>query len=133
MRSLGIETSAYVALAGGILTPAVETVRRWHQIADLRYFINWFDDYIIGAFLLIAAWRTLRSVAEGRPLLIAAWGFATGMCFGSFIFQLQNTGPDPSGISNNTVAVVKGVMLLVCVICLLLAIRHKDFPDNPKS
>lgn len=122
--SSGIKISSYTAIAGGILTPALETIRRWHQISDVRYFLNWFDDYLIGAFLLIAGWRTLRNIGAGRPLLIAAWGFATGMCFGSLIFQLQNVGSDPSGISNDIVAIVKGVMLAACVLCLLLAVSR---------
>jgi hypothetical protein len=124
--SLGIKISSYIGIAGGILTPALETIRRWHQMSDPQYFINWFDDYLIGAFLLIAAWRTLRSGSEGRPLLIAAWGFATGMCFGSFIFQLQSVTTDPSGISSSTVAIVKAIMLGVCVICMILTLRHSE-------
>ena len=50
-----LKISTYIAFIGGIVTPALETIRRWNQLSDPQYFINWFDDYIIGAFLLIAA------------------------------------------------------------------------------
>ncbi|MDB5209692.1 MAG: hypothetical protein JWQ30_519 [Sediminibacterium sp.] len=119
--------SMYIAFFGGIVTPVLETIRRWHQLSDPQYFIAWFDDYIIGAFLLFAAWRTLRHYNNGYKLLIGAWGFATGMIFSSFFGQLQRLGqPDPAPVSSITVAIIKGVMFAVCIISLVLALQHTD-------
>ena len=57
---LSLAISAYTALFGGIAVAALETVRRWHQLTDLHYFINWFDDYLFGGFLVFGAIKTLR-------------------------------------------------------------------------
>ena len=81
---LGLRISMYVAFVGGILTPILETIRRWHQMSDLHYFVSWFDDYLIGGFLFFAAWKTHKMPDSGHKYLIAAWGFATGMIFYSF-------------------------------------------------
>ena len=115
----------FLAFTGGILVPVLETIRRWHQLADLHYFINWFDDYIMGAFLLFAAWKTYRSLETGRPYLCAAWGMATGMMFLSFFGQLQYLDQDdPAPVSSMTVAMIKGALLLGCVWSLVLALKR---------
>jgi hypothetical protein len=88
-RSMPMSISLYVALVGGILLPVLETIRRWHQLTDLDYFITWFDDYIIGTFLFFAGWKTYKSLTNGAKYLVGAWGFATGMCFYSFFGQLK--------------------------------------------
>lgn len=117
----------YTAFVGGILTPLLETVRRWHQMLDSRYFISWFDDYMIGAFLFFAAWKTYKSVATGRKYLIASWGFATGMIFYSFFGQLQAINQsDPGPVSSSTVVLTKGVMFLICITSLVFSLI-----DNP--
>jgi hypothetical protein len=123
---LSTRISMYTAFVGGILTPVLETIRRWHQMSDLHYFMFWFDDYIIGGSLFFAAWKTYRYAVNGYRYLIAAWGFATGMAFSSFFSQLQRIDePDPAPVSSATVALVKGIMLLICVLGLILALRHK--------
>jgi hypothetical protein len=117
--------SMYIAFFGGIVTPVLETIRRWHQLSDPKYFIAWFDDYIIGAFLLLAAWRTLQRYDNGYKLLIAAWGFSTGMIFCSFFGQLQQISrPDPSEVSAVIVVSIKGFMFVICILSLVLAIQH---------
>jgi hypothetical protein len=118
--------SMYVAFIAGILLPILETIRRWDQLADFRYFIAWFDDYIIGGFLFFGAWKTYRAVAHGVNYLIAAWGFATGMCFYSFFGQLQAINePDPGPLSATTIVLIKGVMFLICIVCLILSLNQK--------
>ena len=120
----GIKLSMYTAFVGGVLTPLLETIRRWHQIPDLHYFINWFDDYLIGGFLFFAAWKTFKSPANGVRYLIAAWGFAAGMAFYSFFGQLQALDqPDPAPVSTVTVVIIKGVMFLVSLVSLILSFK----------
>jgi hypothetical protein len=85
----------------------------------------WFDDYIIGAFLLIAAFRSHKRKPNGQSLLIAAWGFAAGVALPSLVSQLENPNrPDPGPASSLTVAIIKVFMLLICVICLVLSIKR---------
>jgi hypothetical protein len=122
---LPLRISAVVALAGGIVTPLLETIRRWEQLHQLRYFITWFDDYLIGGFLFFSAWSTLRSPHNGQRYLVAAWGFALGMSFYSFFSQLQQLDrPDPAPVSPGMIALVKGGMFIACIVCLVLAMRR---------
>lgn len=116
---------AYVA---GVVLPIGETIRRWHQLGDLRMAPAWMDDWIIGLLLLYGAWRTRHDVVHGRAVLAAAWGFACGMGYFSFFSELMNlTLTDPSGFPATTVAVVKGLMLAVAVAALIATLRWK--PD----
>jgi hypothetical protein len=132
-----LRISMSIAFVGSIITPLLETIRRWDQLTDIHYFVSWFDDYLIGGFLFFAAWKTYRSNQMGQKYLSAAWGFATGMAFYSFFSQLQSLGhADPAPVSSSTVAIVKGIMLLTCIVCLIFSfeddsrepVRMKNLP-----
>ncbi len=82
-----IQFSRRLAIVGGLLMPLGETIRRWSTWRE--YPPSLFDDYILGAFLLYAAWRTRRDVRGGQPTLAAAWGFACGLGYYSFFGQLK--------------------------------------------
>lgn len=119
-----LRRSMYLAFGGGVLVPILETIRRCDQLTDPSYFINWFDDYVMGAFLVIAAWQVYKSPLNGRPYLCAAWGMATGMMVLSFFGQLQNLDQDdPAPVSSMTVAIIKAALLLSCVLGLVLALK----------
>jgi hypothetical protein len=119
-----LRVSISAAFALGILVPLAETVRRWHQLTDPRYFINWFDDYLIGGLVVWAAWKTCRAPAAGQRFLAAAWGFASGLGFGSFFGQLQEMHrPDPAPVSAEIVMIVKGVILAIALACLALTLK----------
>ena len=118
-----ISISRYVAIVLGILTPLGETIRRWHTWRENPP--AFFDDYIIGAFLLLGAWRTGKNINRGRPFLAAAWAFMCGMAYVSFFGQLEDNRlgiADPAPISSGAVAAIKGVGLAVGVICLIFAL-----------
>jgi hypothetical protein len=116
--------SRALALTAGIVLPAIETARRWSELGDIRLFPFWFDDWIIGGFLLYGFWRTRTDVAAGRPVLAAAWGFGCGMGYASFFSQLyEMSTPDPSGVAPAIVVAIKGVMLTVGVVALILTLR----------
>ena len=128
---LSLAISMYTAFIGGIGVAALETIRRWHQLTDLHYFINWFDDYLFGAFLVFGAIKTSRSPVNGQRFLIAAWGTAAGANFMSFFGQLQQLDqPDPSQVSSQTVVIIKGIMELIIIICLVLSLK-KTKPVMP--
>src|SRR5690606_20297098 len=89
--------SATLAIAMGILLPFLETIRRWSQMSQIPYFTYWFDDYLIGGFLLYAAWTILKGHHRGLLVLSASWGAATGMMILSFLGQLISLNqPDPA-------------------------------------
>jgi hypothetical protein len=117
--------SRALALFGGIVLPIVETIRRWHQLGDLRMLPFWMDDWIIGGLLLYGWWRTRVGAARGgRAVLAAAWGVGCGMGYASFFSELENLDlADPSGFSSTTVAAVKGVMLAAAITALIATLR----------
>ena len=118
-----ISISRWFAIVLGILTPMLETIRRWSTWRENPAFF--FDDYIIGALLLFGAWRTGKNVSRGRPFLTAAWGFMCGMAYISFFSQLEEVRlgiADPAPISSTWVAVIKGVGLAIGVICLIFSL-----------
>ena len=105
----------------GAVLPVLETIRRWHQMSQAQYFFSWFDDYMLGAFLLFGAYKAYQNIATGQKFLSAAWGAASAGLFLSFIGQLDalnlNT-PDPAPVSSVWVAVIKGSILLLCIVAL---------------
>lgn len=118
-----ITISRYLAVLLGILTPLGETIRRWHTWRENPP--AFFDDYIIGAFLLFGAWRAGKNVNSGRPILAAAWAFLCGMAYPSFFGQLEEYRlgvADPAPVSSGTVAVIKGAGLAIGVICLVFSL-----------
>lgn len=115
-----------MALVMGIFLPLAETVRRSNQILELSRFFNWFDDYILGAVLLIAVYLVRRKTNTAIAALIAAWGFVSGALFLSFLGQFDyfrtNTS-DPGVFSTSFVAVAKGLILAYMLIGLYFAMK----------
>lgn len=120
-----IQLSRWLAIIGGVLTPLAETIRRWSTWQQSP--ANLFDDYLIGAFLLYAAWRTGKDVRSGQRFLAAAWAFACGLGYYSFFGQLHSLRlgeRDPAPISSEWVAVIKGLALSLAIIALVLSLRR---------
>ena len=122
-RSLRV--SWMLAIAIGMITPFLETWRRWREVRDMTvYWPSFLDDYLIGAFLLYGAMRVGRHGDAARGILAAAWAFLCGMAYGSFFGQLQTLSePDPSGASSSLVAGVKGLGLALGIVGLVCALR----------
>lgn len=124
-----IHFSRYLAIVGGILTPLAETMRRWSTWRESP--ANLFDDYILGAFLLYAAWRAGKDIYAGQKYLAAAWAFACGLGYYSFFGQLQSVRlrqGDPAAIGAEWVLVIKGVAVALAVIALIVSLRR--LPDR---
>lgn len=118
-----ISISRCFAIALGILTPTLETIRRWSTWRENPLSI--LDDYILGAFLLFAVWRVTKDARRGQRFLAAAWGFFCGTAYLSFTGQLyfNRLGiADPAPISSTWVAVIKGVGLTIGVTCLVFSL-----------
>lgn len=117
--------SRRLALVFGALLPIVETIRRWHQLGDIRMWPAWLDDFVLGACLLYGAWRTSKDIETGRPWLAAAWGVTCGMAYTSFFGQLVRLDqPDPSALPAPWVAGIKGVGFLLAIVALAGSLRH---------
>lgn len=120
-----INFSRRLAILGGILAPLGETIRRWNTWRE--YPPNFFDDYLMGAFLLYGAWRTGRDVRGGQRYLAAAWAFACGLGYYSFFGQLQSwrlNEIDPAPISSGWVLLIKGVAVALAVLALAASLRR---------
>jgi len=119
-----------LAIALGILAPALETVRRWGTWRE--YPPALFDDYLLGALLLGGAWAVNRQRPRGRAILAAAWGFACGLGYASFFEQyrrLRLGEADPSGLPPEWVVAIKGAALAAAIVALILTLRGE--PPEP--
>lgn len=126
---MAIRFSRWLAVVGGILAPLLETIRRWSTWQQTP--ANLFDDYIMGAFLLYAAWRTGQDVRSGQRFLIAAWSFACGLGYYSFFGQLDSLRlgqRDPAAIASEWVLLIKGIAWGSAIIALALSVRR--LPDH---
>ncbi|HSS22142.1 MAG TPA: hypothetical protein VLL54_18880 [Pyrinomonadaceae bacterium] len=124
-----IQFSRALALAGGILAPLGETIRRWSTWRESP--ANLFDDYIMGAFLLYGFWRTGKSLRDGQRVLAAAWGLACGFGYYSFFGQLNSMRlgvVDPAPVSSGWVLLIKGVAVTLAAVALVLSLRR--LPEN---
>ena len=116
-----------LAFIGGILIPVLETIRRFHQLAELEYFLSWFDDMFLGTLLLFAAWKTKKNPVTGQLYLCAAWGAATYIMLLSFLGQLSVLHlPDPAPVSSEAVAVIKAGLLLGSALGLTFALKRRS-------
>jgi len=116
--------SRNLAIVIGILAPLLETIRRRHTWTEDP--LSLFDDYILGGMLLYGAWRVSRSIENGRKFLLLGWGFALGLAYAGFDFQLQqlrNGAVDPAPVPAEWVAVVKGLGLLIIIMGLVASLR----------
>ncbi|HEU5291305.1 MAG TPA: hypothetical protein VFU05_11710 [Cyclobacteriaceae bacterium] len=125
MTALRVTTR--MAIAIGILLPLAETIRRANQLLDLASFMLWFDDYILGGLLIIAAWRVLKQKKNSLALLTGVWGIGVGALFLSFLgqFNYLKSG-DPGLFDSMLVLVVKGLILAYMIVGLWLSVRASD-------
>lgn len=124
-----IQFSRRLAYIGGVLTPVLETIRRWSTWRESPAHL--FDDYIMGAFLLYGAWRTGKNLREGQRVLAAAWGLACGMGYYSFFGQLHSLRQgeaDPAAIASVWVLVIKGVAVTFAIAALVVSLKR--LPDD---
>lgn len=119
-----IQFSRWLAIIGGIITPLLETMRRWSTWRESP--ANLFDDYILGAFLLYGAWRTGKNLRSGQRVLAAAWAFACGLGYYSFFGQLKSMQAgevDPAQVPSVWILVIKGIMVGLAIIALVVSLR----------
>jgi hypothetical protein len=124
MKINSLKISIKMATIMGLFLPFIETVRRSNQILDPTKFLNWFDDYMLGGVLLVSVYLVRKRVRNSLSYLIAAWGFASGALFLSFLAQFDiYAKSDPGIFPTQLVAIVKGLILGYMLIGLHLAIQ----------
>lgn len=122
---MNIWLSRKLAIVLGIITPLLETIRRWHTWMDNPP--AFFDDYIIGGLLLYGAWRVGKNARTGQKFLAAAWGFALGMVYFSFFSQLEQMragAADPAPVSTEWVLAVKGIGFILILLGFVSSLRQ---------
>ena len=121
--------SRNLAIFLGIITPLLETIRRWHTWRENPP--AFFDDFILGGLLLFGAWRVNKDAVTGQKFLAGAWGFVCGMVYPSFFGQLEaiRLGEvDPAPVSSECVAVIKGIGFALAIFGLITSLRK--MPDE---
>jgi hypothetical protein len=119
-----------MARAAGIVLPAGETIRRWGTWWDAP--AAYLDDVLIGAFLLVAAWKYARDPRVGQRYLAAAWGFGCGMGYLSLHSSLENIdATDVSGFPGIVAAAVKAAMVGLGVVCLIGTLHGEATAGTP--
>jgi len=109
------------AYALGVLLPLAEVMRRGRNVESITAYA---DDFIVGALLLVAAWSVSQRKAWGNGLLAGAWGVLCGGLYYSFFGQLERGGnADPSGLPNNILVAIKGVIYIIALTALVRAVR----------
>ncbi len=117
----------------GIFLPLAETVRRSNHILDITRFFNWFDDYILGGLLLLAAYWVTCKKANAIVYLVSAWAFAAGALALSFLGQLdyfRTHTTDPGVFNTSFVAVAKGIIFAYLFVGLALAIKANAIQEQ---
>lgn len=121
---MNIWLSRRLAIFLGIITPVLETIRRWHTWRENPP--AFFDDFILGGLLLYGAWRVGKDAASGQKFLAAAWGFTFGMVYASLTWQLEQWrlgNPDPAPISSGWVTIIKGIGLALTILGFVTSLR----------
>lgn len=122
MQRGGYRFEALGAYCLGIALPVLEVCRRRTNFSDIPGYI---DDFIIGGFLLFAAWSAQQGRPHGRALLVAAWGVLCGGLWGSVFGQIHNSSAhDISGLPNMVVVALKLFIYAVAIVGLVLSIRR---------
>jgi uncharacterized membrane protein YidH (DUF202 family) len=115
---------AVAAIAGGVLLPILETMRRGLGHWGVN-FTTMFEDYLAGVLLLAGGLASARSKPYGSLLLLTAWAYVTGLMGSSFWDQLESTIRGVDVEPHNTVVLsVKMFMWGTCVSALLLSFRE---------
>lgn len=114
MNNSPLLLSMRMAFVMGILLPLAETVRRIQEVLALQNILHWFDDYILGAVLLLAAYTVLKQKQNSAQYLTAAWETAAGALGLSLMGQIDGLlsgTPDPGIFSSGFVLIAKATIL----------------------
>jgi len=122
---MGLQFSRRLAVLIGVVTPSIETIRRWGELRTLTiWWPAYLDDLLLGAFLLYGSWQAGPGRSHGRAVLAAGWGFMCGIAYGSLFSQLATLSrADPSGFAPGLVVAFKAFGLALGIAGLVSALR----------
>jgi hypothetical protein len=119
-----------LALAVGVGLSIGETIRSWGAHRPIFAVV---DDYLTAFFLVAAAMWANRPGTYA--FLSAAFGFSSGMLYGSFFLHLSLLSqPDPGNIPHKLLTVLIGVAFFGSIVGLALALRgaiREPPPEQP--
>jgi hypothetical protein len=119
-RDVALTVSRALAWIIGVAVPVGETVRRW---GVWGYPPSWLDDFFVGAFLLVAAWRAGRDPKGGRAWLAGAWCFGAGVFYCSFFGHLRDIDkPVDSTIPHLPLTILIGLAFAIMVAATALTL-----------
>jgi hypothetical protein len=127
---MNIWLSRNLAIFLGVLTPLLETIRRWHTWQENPP--AFFDDFILGGLLLYGAWRVGKDAESGQKFLSAAWGFTFGMAYASLTWQLEQWrlgATDPAPISSGWVVCIKGIGFALAILGFITSLRKVSIEE----
>lgn len=127
-----MSVSRALAWGMGIALPLGETVRRW---GVWGYPPSWLDDYLIGLFLLVAAWRGGRHRPCARAWLAGAWGFAAGVLYCSFFGHLREIDQpvDSKFFTHVPLAILIGAAFGVTLVALVITLLSDPAQRHPRG
>lgn len=128
MHNKALRISIIMALVLGVLLPLAESARRIQQILAMQDVLRWFDDYLLGAVLLLAAF-VVKSKPHKVGYLVAAWGIAAGALTGSLLGQLDHyfaAIKDEGIFASGIVVIAKAVILAY----ILIGLRYSMKANN---
>jgi hypothetical protein len=118
-----------LAIAVGVGVSIGETIRSWGVHRPIFAVV---DDYVMAVFLVAAAlWRNRPGT---YALLSAAFGFSSGMLYGSFFLHLSLLSqPDPGKIPQTLLTFLIGLAFFGSVLGLALALRGATRQPSPEQ
>lgn len=128
MQHRSLRISIVMAIVIGILIPLAESVRRIEQILALQNILRWFDDYLLGAVLLSAAF-VVRAKPAKIGYLVAAWGIAVGALTGSLLGQLDgyfSATKDDGIFASGIIVIAKAAILLYILTGLHYSVKANN-------
>lgn len=76
-------------IAAVLLALALMIGESWRSWGVGRPIMFVLDDYLMGGFLIVAAWAVRRPTVRNRAMFAAAWGFSAGMLYPSFFAKIH--------------------------------------------
>ena len=127
---------AKAAVVMGIVLPALETYRRGLGMWRTN-FTTMFEDYWAGFLLLACAWAVSRRRPAATLVLIAVWGWVTGMIMIATVSQLEMTLRGTDLEPRNTQVLIAKLLLLAFsasgLVATLRDAAHRATPNERKS
>jgi hypothetical protein len=96
-----------------------------------RPFMTWFDDMVLGALMIGAAWAVGRETPRRRAFLTGAWGVAIGAVFLSLMSKIVD--PSSTIAGNLQLSVLIWALAVIFVGAVLGFVASLAIPFKPSA